>query len=207
MIRPDGYILAGGRSSRFGADKACATLDGKPLILHARDALAPHARSVTVVAEAPCKFDSFELRTIADETPHLGPLVGLAAALADKPGDGMILVTARDLLLANDDAVRILLAAATRHDDALAMREQGRWRPFPGLYRRSLLPIVRSRLGSNDRSLRSLLERYGRALDSGALAEAIDCNTPEALDAARREGRRGEVGETRYPRRNRGAER
>lgn len=184
MIRPDGYILAGGRSSRFGSDKAWATLHDKPLIAHARDAIAQHTRSVTVVAETPDKFMSLGLRTIADETPHLGPLGGLAAALADAAGDEMILVTSCDLLLPNADSVQILLTDATPHDDALALRGHGRWRPFPGLYRRSLLPIVREQLESDDRSLQSLLDRHGRPIDSGALDQVIDCNTPDALDAA-----------------------
>lgn len=185
MIRPHAYILAGGRSSRFGADKAWALLDGKSLILHARDALDPFAQSVTAVAEAPGRFQTLGLRTIADETPHLGPLGGLAAALADAPKAELVLVTACDLMLSSADPVRHLLAAATPADDAIAMRGPDGWRPFPALCHPRLLPIVLSRLAGEDRSLRSLLARHGRAIDAGGSFEATDCNTPGALSEAR----------------------
>ena len=49
------YILSGGRSSRFGSDKARALAAGKPLILHAADTVAPVAASITVVADRPDK--------------------------------------------------------------------------------------------------------------------------------------------------------
>lgn len=192
MIRPHAYILAGGRSSRFGADKAWALLDGKPLILHARYALEPFAQSVTAVADAPGKFRTLRLRTIADETPHFGPLGGLAAALADAPDDELVLITACDLLLPGAEPVRDLIAAATPGDNAVAMRDAADWRPFPGLYHRRLLSIVRERLKGDDRSLRTVLDQFGRALASAdTLDRAIDCNTPDALADARRHGAGG----------------
>ena len=42
-----GAILAGGRSSRFGSDKAFALLNGKPLIDHVIAALAAQTDAVS----------------------------------------------------------------------------------------------------------------------------------------------------------------
>ncbi len=72
-----GVVLAGGRSSRFGSDKALALFAGRPLLAHAAAALAPHCASVGV-AGRPME----ELPSIADwPEPGLGPLGGLAGAL------------------------------------------------------------------------------------------------------------------------------
>jgi molybdopterin-guanine dinucleotide biosynthesis protein A len=69
-----GVVLAGGRSSRFGSNKANAILDGRALIEHARSALAPYVdRTLLVGGE----------RGDIPDLPHpdMGPLGGIAGAL------------------------------------------------------------------------------------------------------------------------------
>ncbi len=72
-----GVVLAGGRASRFGSDKALAELDGQTLLALAVDRLARWCKAVVVVgrseAPAPCLPDW--------PRSGMGPLGGLAAAL------------------------------------------------------------------------------------------------------------------------------
>jgi molybdopterin-guanine dinucleotide biosynthesis protein A len=81
-------VLAGGASSRFGSDKLAASLDGRPLLHHALDAVASVAdRIVVVIApEAPLPSVPGALATrvvvTRDATAFGGPLAGLAAGLA-----------------------------------------------------------------------------------------------------------------------------
>ncbi len=72
-----GAVLAGGKSSRFGSDKALAELDGRTLIARAVDTLSGFCEYVIVVGRelAPAP-------TIPDwPRPGMGPLGGIAAAL------------------------------------------------------------------------------------------------------------------------------
>ncbi len=72
-----GAVLAGGRSSRFGSDKALAELDGHTLLALAVDALSGWCEHVVVTgrAEAPAP-------TLPDwPAAGMGPLGGLAAAM------------------------------------------------------------------------------------------------------------------------------
>ena len=89
-----GAILAGGRSSRFGSDKALATLDGQTLLDHALAALRPHCDAAIVVGRS---------EGIADwPRPDMGPLGGIAAALIHAADHGY-----DQLLTAPVDCVRL----------------------------------------------------------------------------------------------------
>lgn len=72
-----GVVLAGGKASRFGSDKALAELGGRTLLLHAVDALSGWCEQVVIAGRAigpgPCIPDWPQ--------PGMGPLGGLAAGL------------------------------------------------------------------------------------------------------------------------------
>lgn len=76
-MRVLGALLAGGRASRFGADKALALHRGRPLIGHVADALDAQCDAVVV-----CGRTWGGLMSIPDVPgPGLGPMAGLCAAL------------------------------------------------------------------------------------------------------------------------------
>jgi len=76
-VRTLGVVLAGGRSSRFGSDKAEARLFGRTLLEHALEALRPQCEAVAVVGRETALAPS-----LADwPGPDEGPLGGLAGAL------------------------------------------------------------------------------------------------------------------------------
>ncbi len=88
-----GAVLAGGRSSRFGSDKALAMLDGRTLLDHALAALSPHCDAVIVVGRG----------DIADwPRPDMGPLGGIAGALRHAAASGF-----DQVLTAPVDCVRL----------------------------------------------------------------------------------------------------
>lgn len=72
-----GAILAGGKASRFGSDKAAAIIDGLPLIEHVAAALARVTQAVIVVGR-----DWPGMESVADRpAAGMGPLGGLCGAL------------------------------------------------------------------------------------------------------------------------------
>ena len=72
-----GAILAGGRSTRFGSDKAAALLNGRSLIEHVAEALAIQVDAVIV-----CGREWPGMQCVADRPfANMGPLGGLNAAL------------------------------------------------------------------------------------------------------------------------------
>ncbi len=92
-MRTLGAVLAGGRSSRFGSDKALAMLGGRTLLDHAAAALGPHCDAVVVVGRG----------EIADwPRADMGPLGGIAGGLIHAAERGY-----DQLLTAPVDCVRL----------------------------------------------------------------------------------------------------
>ncbi len=154
------YILAGGKSSRFGSDKARALLDGVPLIRRTADALRPVVTDIIVVAERSEKYADLGLRTIADARPGLGPLGGLATAMADRlerGGAGWLLLTSCDLAEPRADWVQTLLKWATPDRRAVLFRGE-RLEPLLALYHTDLLPLADEHLSLAKGALWRLVE-------------------------------------------------
>jgi len=157
------YILAGGRSSRFGSDKARATLHGRPLLSHVATMLEPVASHITVVADRIDKYDDLGFRTIADRKPGVGPLGGLHAALGDLPADGdWLLLCSCDALVIRSAWLRQLTNAITDDRDAVAFRGH-RWQPMPALYAHWAAPRVSQQIERDQRSMQALLHRLNAA--------------------------------------------
>src|SRR5690242_14839672 len=83
-MRVLGAVLTGGRSSRFGSDKAAALIDGRPMLDWVIDVLVPQVDDVLVCGrETPGRI------SVPDyPTPDLGPLGGLNAALRYAAANG-----------------------------------------------------------------------------------------------------------------------
>ncbi len=99
-----GLVLAGGRSSRFGAEKAVQTLGGITLLERSLAALRGVAEAVAVSAQpdsgAADLARSRGLPLITDDPNHpSGPLAGIAAGLAwaRAEGFGLLVTLACDL--------------------------------------------------------------------------------------------------------------
>ena len=129
-----GYILVGGKSSRFGRDKALVEIGGRPLALRVADALSPVTGEVTLVG-APEKYLRLGLRVIPDPLPDFGPLAGILAALEDSKSAWNLLV-ACDMPGISSEFLSFLLERAreSRADVMLPMDAGGRAEPLCAVY-------------------------------------------------------------------------
>ena len=67
------YILAGGRSVRFGSDKARALVEGEPLIRRVADGLAQVTGSITAVAQQADAYADLGVKHVAIATKLFNP--------------------------------------------------------------------------------------------------------------------------------------
>jgi len=195
MTGVSAYVLAGGKSTRFGSDKARATFGEVPMIGRVADALRPCCREVVAVADVVDKYADLGLRTIADHRPGLGPLAGVEAALADRlnrHGDGWVLLASCDLVglktIWAESLTDAISSAASHADRAYAFRGEF-WQPFPGAYHTGLLPAVSRLLDEGRGSFQRLLSETGPAAIPLRLPNdwpaIVQANTPEELERFR----------------------
>ena len=86
-MSPDisGLVLAGGRSSRMGRDKALISLAGKPLIEHAVNKLRRICADVRILSSDPALAAFAPI--VPDIHPNCGPIGGIEAALTHTAHD------------------------------------------------------------------------------------------------------------------------
>ena len=139
-----GYILVGGKSSRFGRDKALVEMDGRPLAVRLAEIVSTAAGSATLVG-SPKKYGILGFRVIPDSLADFGPLAGLLAALDDSES-GWNLVTACDMPNLTEAFVRFLLEEARRSnaDIVLPQDAEGRAEPLCAAYSLSCREAIRA---------------------------------------------------------------
>lgn len=105
-------LMAGGKSSRMGADKAHLEIDGIPLWRRQVETLvSAGADEVLISGDPKGSWDNWSGPILADDEPEVGPLSGLITALrrAQFP---LVLVLAVDMPAMTSVALRRLLQEA-----------------------------------------------------------------------------------------------
>lgn len=170
-----GAILAGGRSNRFGSDKALARMaDGRTLIDHAMAGLAPHVATVVICGREGGLPDR--------PAPDMGPLGGLNAALHHALDHGFagVLTTGCDMPL-----YPAALPAALIGEGAAILKGQ----QLLGWWPATLSPQLDAHLAEdNNRSIHGWLARIGARMVAMPGLVLPNVNRPEDLANLSRDG-------------------
>lgn len=186
-------LTAGGRSSRFGRDKALARLGGQTLLERAAASL--ERCGVRLLVAPPGRYALPGWEEVPDTRPGEGPLAGLEAALAAataRRGAGWVALCGVDQP-ALTPAYWAALWEARTAPGALAVQAldpQGRAQPLAALYHTALLPGVTALLDGGERRLRQAALPEATVTVAGLPEDFFaNVNRPEDLAAlARRLG-------------------
>jgi molybdopterin-guanine dinucleotide biosynthesis protein A len=161
-----GLVLAGGRGSRMGGvDKGLQTLEGKPLVQHALDRLAPQVGALMVNANRHLDvYAGFNVPIWPDaDEDFAGPLAGFLAGLAHCQTDWLVTVPCDTPHFPLDLVTRLAtargnapLAAAVTEENGLRQRQ-----PVFCLMHRSLHGDLAEYRSSGGRKIGHWLDRLG----------------------------------------------
>jgi len=129
----EGFILAGGASSRMGVDKSRLRLGGLTFVERVAGALAPVVSGVSLVSSKP-DAEAHRLPVVRDLHESCGALGGIHAALASCRAPWALVVSC-DLPFVTPELFERLLSLRTDDADAVApIQDDGRPQPLCALY-------------------------------------------------------------------------
>jgi len=133
-----GALLAGGRSARFGTNKALALFQGKPFYQVALDLLEPRCEKVLISANHDEAFSGSAYQIVHDENLGKGPLGGMVT-LIKRSHFPWVLVLACDMPSIGEECIDFLLGLIHQKKKVICFKQNSCLQPFPGLYHQDLL--------------------------------------------------------------------
>jgi len=154
------YILAGGKSSRFGEDKARVCLDDFriPVITSLNSLLNSLFAKVSIVANETDRYADLGYKCIQDKIPGKGPLVGVMTALEHAETEKALIISC-DMPRMSKKVLKELLAIGERITGSVICQIDGETHPFPGIYSRQNIELLRSLVEKDKLSMKGFIER------------------------------------------------
>ena len=158
-----GYVLAGGASRRFGADKALVEFAGRTLLSRMCELIAATTGSVHVVAPAG-RYSNQALSLIEDRWPDQGPLGGIITALRATQESNSVepwnLMVSCDMPFLTREWLEYLAArAAANHAEVVVPRSRFVLEPLCACWRTSATPSLQAAFDQGVRKVTDAMKR------------------------------------------------
>jgi molybdopterin-guanine dinucleotide biosynthesis protein A len=185
------FVLAGGKSSRMGTDKAFLRLGDETLLAQALNLAGTVAAEVRIVGDAK-KFAAFG-RVVEDVYRDRGPLGGIHAALSSSVTE-LNLMLAVDLPFVGANFLEYLLSRARASGAMVTLPHAGGGlQPLCAAYQRAFSEVAEESLRDGKNKIDSLFARVGTCvIEEDELVRAgfsvemfRNLNTPEELEKAK----------------------
>jgi len=134
-----GAIMAGGRSSRLGVNKAFLKFHDRPAVELVLEKVSALVSPVVIITNSPAEFRHLNIPAAPDIRPGCGPLSGIHAALSLSATE-YVLVVSCDLPLLTPQILRALLSAYPGYD--ITLYKHALFEPLCAVYRRTCLPAL-----------------------------------------------------------------
>ena len=182
-------VLAGGKSSRMGKDKALLNFNGNALLTQVCLLASKCATQTYVVTPWSEKYQSFvpsscqliKEQLVLNATSNT-PLIGFCQGMQLVKTEWVLLLACDLPYLSSSQVKQWLPALATvlPTEIALLPRHPKGWQPLCGFYRRSCLSSLEAYLKDGERSFQSWLARHPvKELPISDRTCLFNCNTPE----------------------------
>lgn len=154
-----GVILSGGKSVRFGSDKALAPF-GKtktPLIKLLKDILLQAGFEPFVSVNSPKKYNNtLDIPEIVDAIPSCGPLGGITTALKTIKAEKYLFLTCDMPFVRKEDLIRLWNHSHKTASSSIYSFEN-KFRPFPCILLPDTLSILEKLIQEGEFSMKSFI--------------------------------------------------
>jgi molybdopterin-guanine dinucleotide biosynthesis protein A len=184
-------VLAGGKSSRMGRDKALILWDGQPMLQRVVGAIRqlPLLSSVYILTPWPDRYQGSvtgDVQWLVESNPGKGPLIALAQGFAQIEAEWILLVACDMPQLDSGILHQWSQKLSILPPEILALVPQSaeRWEPMCGFYRKEAGKALEVFIQAGGRSLQGWLKQIPVSsipVDRAASLMLKNCNKPEDL--------------------------
>jgi molybdopterin-guanine dinucleotide biosynthesis protein A len=135
-----GVILAGGKSSRYGTNKAFVEINGTRLIDWVASVMSAIFKRVVLITNCPREYSYLHLPAHQDLIQGLGPIGGIYTGLETIQDDAGFFI-ACDMPFASQDLIRYIVSVKGQFD-AIVPKVDWKMEPLHALYRKTCLPVL-----------------------------------------------------------------
>lgn len=157
-----GCVLAGGKSTRMGSDKALLKVGGVTLIERSVTLLTEMFPSVVISSDRGAEFEFLGIPVLPDIRKDCGPLGGIHAVLTQTHADSLF-VLACDMPFVSSDLIHYIIDMHADRDATIPSLGGG-VHPLCGVYSRTGLPMIEKFLDVGEYKLRHVLEKLNSAI-------------------------------------------
>ena len=186
-----GVVLVGGKSRRFGRNKAFEVLEGERLIDRQVRMVKSLFPEVLVITNEPELYLDIDATIVKDVIPGQGPLGGIYTGLLFSQGES-VFVTACDMPFIQPRVIKHMVKLATDYDVVIPEKQDG-LEPLHAIYSSRCIPEIKKKLDRHVLQVISffpamkvfrLHEDEIRQLDPLGLT-FFNINTPDDIERAR----------------------
>jgi molybdenum cofactor guanylyltransferase len=180
----NGYILAGGKSSRMGSDKGLLMLRDKKIVEYVIENLRPCVDQIFIVSSNDF-YREFGLPLVPDLMMGKGPAVGIFSALEHSTVNQNFVISCDTPFVKAEYIFRILMLAKD-HEICIPQLD-GFWEPMVGVYSKSIADRWKQSMLKGDFKLQRLIEQFDYKMvdvkmDLSATENIfLNINSPEEL--------------------------
>jgi len=168
-----GVLLAGGKSSRFGSNKALTRLPDGFLIEYPAEVLAELFANRLLITNTPEEYDFLGWPTAGDIYPDSGPLAGIHAALKSATTPA-IFVTGCDMPFLNKRLIEHLCSLIEGYDAVVPRTDNG-LEPLHAVYHRSIIAVIERNLDQGNRKIHKIFaELKVREINETEILTVVD---------------------------------
>ena len=147
-MKMSAVILAGGKSSRMGQDKAFLKIGNRTIVEYQLQRLSPLFEELLLSTNLPEKFAHLGLETVQDFIPDRGPLVGIYSSLL-KARYSHLFAIACDMPFISPGLITYMKEDCKDYDVTVPETERG-LEPLHAIYSKTCLPVMKEYMDKKD---------------------------------------------------------
>ena len=150
-------ILAGGKSSRMGTDKALIRIGNERIINRISKELGSFSE-IIVSAGGNRAYEELGFRTVYDEHADIGPIEGIRQVLLSAKEE-YVFICAADMPFISSKLVEYMAGYISSDYDCYVIADEDHIHPLCAIYKKSALPVIEELIAHKKYRLREIFSR------------------------------------------------